>query len=80
MWNTVTGQALKFGISSGKVSAAGQSYRITRQIRELAARGIKADGAIIADFRKRATAINWEKAAVIKAKKYGWSLPEQHRP
>lgn len=78
--DNLTGKILKFGISSQHINRAGQSARVTTQIRQQAALGRSVSGVVLEHFPDRASAVAWEKAAVIAARGQRWLLEFQRRP
>jgi hypothetical protein len=81
-----SGQLIKFGISSGKITANGQSYRALAQIRRWEQLGIYAPDALTTDtlenFSTRGQALDWEVDTVdfFTRLNGGIRLPRQWRP
>jgi hypothetical protein len=83
--NKHTGEIYKFGISGGKISAAGASYRATRQLGTIASKNgvLKADLQIVTfkGLGNRWHAVQWEKGAVgFFRNKLGHKLPNNILP
>lgn len=78
--DNLTGKILKFGISSQHINRAGQSARVTTQIRQQAALGRSVSGVVLEHFPNRAAAVAWEKAAVLAARGQNWALGLQILP
>lgn len=59
------GEVYKFGISSGKINAAGQSYRAVRQVSKLnAAGGRYVPVLLVKNLANRSKALQWEEPTV----------------
>jgi hypothetical protein len=62
IFDKTTGDVHKFGISSGKITKAGKSYRATSQVNNAA--GGNYDSVVVRKFNNRADAFKWEDETV----------------
>lgn len=64
IFDRTTGRIHKFGISSGRISLAGESYRATSQVNKLNAAGGNYAAIVLRHFNNRREALEWEKQTV----------------
>ena len=77
------GNVLKYGISSGRISAAGLSYRATRQVNKFNKNnpGLNAHAQVVAHFPNRSRALKWELAVTQShINQFGGRPPFMQRP
>src|SRR5262249_1847424 len=82
IYDTTTEQPSKFGVSAGRVSRSGVSYRAQRQVNAMnrAAGRARYESVILTRHANRARALNWEARTVGAFRDLGHRLPGNKRP